>query len=186
MKIIFTRRCMADNLTERGYKMIEKCKDSIIKWGHIRPFLNQKPFKFNTLDLETVDNELFLIGVIDDGNYSYTLDNFYDFFHEFLISSCRKNRHILTWSRYDNTFIYKLLTNILSPEEREKVNEKVGKISPLFSYKYLTLEITLVNIIKNCMIFDITDQYNKKKSVTIYNLKNLFVTNLEKQLKIIK
>jgi len=34
--------------------MIEKCKDSIIKWGHIRPFLNHKPFKFNTLDLETV------------------------------------------------------------------------------------------------------------------------------------
>ncbi len=159
--------------------MIDKCKDNIIKWGHIRPFLNHKQFKFNTLDIETVNNELFMIGVIDNGNYNYTLDNFYDFFHEFLISSCRKNRHILTWSRYDITFIYKLLTSRLSPEEREKVNEKVGKISPLFTYKYLTLEITVVNIIKNCMIFDITDQYNKKKSVTIYNLKNLFVTNLE-------
>lgn len=159
--------------------MIDKCKDNIIKWGHIRPFLNNKPYKFNTLDLETVDNELFLMGVIDEGNYNYTLDNFYNFFNDFLVSSCRKNRHILTWSRYDNTFIYKLLTSMLSPAEREKISERVGKINPLFTYKYLTLEITVVNIIKNCIIFDITDQYNKKKSVTIYNLKNLFVTNLE-------
>ncbi len=159
--------------------MIEKCKDSIIKWGHIRPFLNHKPYKFNTLDLETVDNELFLIGVINDGNYIYTLDNFYNFFNDFLVSSCRKNRHILTWSRYDITFIYKLLTSTLTPAEREKISERVGKINPLFTYKYLTLEITVVNIIKNCIIFDITDQFNKKKSVTIYNLKNLFVTDLE-------
>ena len=43
----------------------------------------------------------------------------------------------------------------------------------------MTLNITVVNIIKYCIIFDITDQYNKKKTVTIYNLKNLFTTDLE-------
>ena len=81
---------------------MSKQANEIKKWGVVKPFLD-KIYKFNTIDIETVDNELFILGYTLNNTYHYTLDNFYNTFHDLLIKSVQDSTDILTWSRYDNT-----------------------------------------------------------------------------------
>ena len=46
----------------KGYKK----PSNIIEWGKITPFFN-KEYHFNSIDIETIDNELFMMGNIVDG-----------------------------------------------------------------------------------------------------------------------
>jgi hypothetical protein len=58
--------------------------------------------------------------------------------------------------------------------------ERIGKVTPLYTYKYKNLTIILENIIKDNFIFKINDGHNKPKRITIYNLKNLYDDDLLK------
>lgn len=155
--------------------MAKEFKD-IVKWGVVRPFLD-KTYDFNTIDIETVDNELFLLGYIDNDRYFYHTDKFYKRFNDLLIRSVQNRKDILTWSRYDNTHLIKLL--LQEVDDVNKILLRIGKISPIFTYKYNGFEITIVNIIKDSIIFRITDFAGRGKNVVIYNLKNLFTSDLE-------
>ncbi|HEY8362388.1 MAG TPA: hypothetical protein VIK77_05835 [Tissierellaceae bacterium] len=157
-----------------------KLASEIIKWGVIKPFFD-KSYSFNSIDVETVDNELFIFGYTLNGKYCYSESDFYDVFHHLLIESIRSKKDILTWSRYDNTHILKmLLSKIEDEEEIYKILRRVGKVSPVYSYKYKNYDITLNDIIKDSFIFTVSDKRNKPKRVTIYNLKNLYQDGLEK------
>ena len=68
-----------------------KLASEIVKWGVIKPFFN-KTYSFNTIDIETIDNELFIFGYILDGKYCYSENNFYEVFHELLLESIRKRK----------------------------------------------------------------------------------------------
>src|SRR5690606_29257284 len=125
-----------------------KLASEIEKWGVIKPFFD-KSYKFNSIDIETVENELFIFGYIQDDKYCYSESDFYDVFHRLLIESTRSKKDILTWSRYDNTHILKMLLSIIDDEnEIYKILRRVGKVTPIFSYKYRNFEIVLKNIIK--------------------------------------
>lgn len=157
-----------------------KLASEITKWGVIKPFFD-KTYNFNSIDVETVDNELFIFGYILDGIYYYSESDFYDVFHHLLLESIRSKKDILTWSRYDNTHILKmLLSKINNENEIYKILHRVGKVSPVFTYKYNNYDIILENIIKDCFIFKVSDGRNKPKIITIYNLKNLYNGGLEK------
>ena len=157
-----------------------KLASEIVKWGVIKPFFD-KSYKFNSIDIETVENELFIFGYILDGKYYYSESDFYNVFHHLLIESIRSKKDILTWSRYDNTHILKmLLTKIDDEEEIYKILRRVNKVSPVFCYKYQNFEIVLNDIIKDNFIFTINDGKNKPRRITIYNLKNLYQDDLEK------
>ena len=156
--------------------------EKILKWGRIKPYFDST-YNFNSIDIETINNKLFLIGFYDTGYkdlsfkkepayYPYFSD-FYDRFNEILISSLENHKDILTWSRYDNTFLIKLLLSRINPKERNHILLKIGKITPIFTYTFRDIDITLVNVIKDSFIFRIWG-----KTVTIYNLKNLFDTDL--------
>jgi len=56
-----------------------KLASEIVKWGVIKPFFN-KTYSFNSIDIETVDNELFIFGYVLDGKYCYSENNFMRFF----------------------------------------------------------------------------------------------------------
>ena len=156
-----------------------KLASEIKKWGVIKPFFD-KTYKFNSIDIETVDDELFIFGYILDGKYYYSESDFYNVFHHLLIESIRSKKDILTWSRYDNTHILKmLLTKIDDEEEIYKILRRVNKVSPVFCYKYKNFEIVLNDIIKDNFIFTVSDGRNKPKRITIYNLKNLYQDGLE-------
>lgn len=151
----------------------------IIKWGRIKPYFD-KSYSFNTIDIETVDNELFLLGCIINDKYNYYLNDFYHNFHMLLIESARMKKDILTWSRYDNTHLVKLILSKV--ENKDDVNKyllRIGKISPIYEYQFKSFTFTLENIIKDSMIFKITDCNNKSARVIVYNLKNLFASDLE-------
>ncbi len=155
-------------------------QEIIKKWGVIKPFFN-KTYNFNSIDIETVNNELFIFGYVLDGKYCYSENNFYEVFHELLLESIRKKKDILTWSRYDNTHILKMLLSKIEDEnEIYKILRRVGKVSPVFSYKYKNFDIILENIIKDSFIFKVSDGKNKPKRITIYNLKNLYQGDLLK------
>ena len=157
-----------------------KLASEIEKWGVIKPFFD-KTYKFNSIDIETVDNELFIFGYIQDDKYCYSESDYYDVFHRLLIESIRSKKDILTWSRYDNTHILKMLLSIIDDEnDIYKILRRVGKVTPIFSYKYRNFEIVLKNIIKDSFIFEVNDGRNKPKRITIYNLKNLYQGGLEK------
>ncbi|HEY8363941.1 MAG TPA: hypothetical protein VIK84_00085 [Haloplasmataceae bacterium] len=157
-----------------------KLASEIIKWGVIKPFFDNH-YKFNSIDIETVNNEMFIFGYILDNKYCYSESDFYDVFHQLLIESIRNKKDILTWSRYDNTHILKmLLSKIKNEEEIYKILRRVGKVSPVYCYKYKNYDIVLNDIIKDSFIFTISDQRNKPRRVTIYNLKNLYQDGLEK------
>ena len=94
-----------------------KRADEIEKWGVIKPFFD-KSYKFNSIDIETVDNEMFIFGYILNGKYCYTENDFYDVFHNLLIESIRSKSDILTWSRYDNTHILKMLLSKLMMKKK--------------------------------------------------------------------
>jgi len=156
-----------------------KLASEIAKWGVIKPFFD-KTYKFNSIDIETVDNEMFIFGYILNGKYCYAENDFYDVFHNLLIESIREKCDILTWSRYDNTHILKmLLSKIDDEEEIYKILRRVNKVSPVFCYKYQNFEIVLNDIIKDNFIFTINDGRNKPRRITIYNLKNLYQDGLE-------
>lgn len=156
-----------------------KNANEIIKWGCIKPYFDTS-YDFNTLDLETIDNDLFAIGVIENNVYKWYEDDFYNILNDFLISSVQNKKDILTWSKYDNTHIIKLLFKDVDDTTRKKLFLKIGKITPIYTYDYKNFTITIVNIIKYSVIFKIDDnQGNKPKNVIIYNLMNLFTTNLE-------
>lgn len=156
-----------------------KKANEIKKWGVVKPFFD-KSYKFNSIDIETVDNELFIFGYILDGKYCYSESDFYNVFHELLLESIRKKKDILTWSRYDNTHILKMLLSKIEDEnEIYKILRRVGKVSPVYSYKYKNYDIVLENIIKDSFIFKISDGKNKPRQITIYNLKNLYHGGLE-------
>ena len=157
-----------------------KLANEIKKWGVIKPFFD-KSYKFNSIDVETVDNELFIFGYTLNGKYCYTESDFYDVFHNLLIESVRSKSDILTWSRYDNTHILKMLLSKIDDEDKiYKILRRVNKVSPVYTYNYKNFEIVLNDIIKDNFIFTINDGRNKPKRITIYNLKNLYQDGLEK------
>ena len=153
-----------------------KLANDIVKWGVIRPFFD-KNYKFNSIDIETIENELFLFGYVNKGEYSFTLTNFFDTLHNFLIDSLRNGYNILTWSRYDNTHLLKLIFK--DCQDIKKTLLKIGKISPIYEYTYKNFTVSILNVIKDSIIFKFNDNINKPKTITIYNLKNLFTKNLE-------
>lgn len=160
---------------------MSKLSSEIKKWGVVKPFLD-KIYNFNTIDIETVDNELFLFGYTIHDKYDYILGNFYNTFHDLLIKSVQYNHDILTWSRYDNTHLVKLLLhNVMNVND---VLKRIGKGVEIYSYIYKGFVFTIENIIKDSMIFSIrAKNSDKKKRVVIYNLKNLFTTDLEETAK---
>ena len=87
-----------DDISNKGLIDGFKKPENIIEWGKISPFFN-KIYKFNSIDIETIDNELFLIGNIIDGEYKYTITNFYKYFHELLISSMQSEADIFSSRR---------------------------------------------------------------------------------------
>src|SRR5690554_638315 len=157
-----------------------KLASEIKKWGVIKPFFD-KSYKFNSIDVETVDNELFIFGYILDGKYYYSESDFYNVFHKLLLESIRSKKDILTWSRYDNTHILKMLLSKIDDEnEIYKILKRVNKVTPVFTYEYKNYQIILENIIKDNFIFKVDDGKNKPRRITIYNLKNLYQGGLEK------
>ena len=81
-----------------------KLASEIVQVGKLKNFVNEKPKDFIGLDIETIDNDIFLIGCYDlDNKYTYALDNFIDFLFSKLIYCCKNNSHIATWTKYDNT-----------------------------------------------------------------------------------
>lgn len=151
----------------------------IKKWGKIKPFFD-KNYRFNTLDLETVDNDLFLLGVTLDGRHETYQSDFYNHFHDFLITCIQTRKDVLTWSRYDNTHLLKLiLSPVTSKKDINLILSRVGKVSPIYRYTYGDFTFLLENIIKDSMIFKMIDKFDNQRNITLYNLKNLYDTNLE-------
>ena len=157
-----------------GLTMGKKAED-IIKWGVVKPFFD-KTYVFNTIDIETIDNEMFILGYTIDNKYYYTLTDFYNVFHDLLIECIQSKKDILTCTRYDNTFLLKLILS-----KAKNVNEillKVGKISPIYEYKYKSFKFVIRSIIKDSMVFQVIDQDDNFRFCTIYNIKNLFADDL--------
>jgi hypothetical protein len=153
-----------------------KRSTDIVKWGCVKPFFD-KTYNFNSIDVETVENELFLLGYIQDDIYRYVEEDFYETFNHLLLESVRSKKDILTWSRYDNTHLLKLIL-----KDCININDvllRIGKLTPIYTYHWRYLTITLVNIIKDSMIFTLDDGCTKPKNITIYNLKNLYTSGLE-------
>lgn len=160
---------------------MEKTPNNIMKWGKIKPFKKKKKAKFNTIDIETIDNEIFLLGSIVNDKYVYFLDKFYEVINEIIIASARSGRSVLTWTKYDNTYIIK---ELLRPfKDKDYLLRKLGKISPVVCYKYkrkngATFSISIENVIKDSIVFKVEDGYNRERTVNFYNLKNLFQEDL--------
>lgn len=152
-----------------------KLASDIIEWGAIKPPIDKK-YSFNTIDIETIENELFLLGYTTGGNYRYTLKDFYNTFNNLIISSIRTNSDILTWTRYDNTHLLKMLLS--GCKDVSKVLLRIGKLSPIYQYQYKDFSMEISNIIKDSMIMKVTDRNEKSRTCIIYNLKNLFTSDL--------
>lgn len=157
---------------------MKQAKD-IIKYGKIKKYGFRKEYKFNSIDIETVENELFLLGYHLNDKYHYTLKNFFETINNILIKSVQDNRDILTWSRYDNHHLFKLILNNVINDDNEKIEilEKVGKITPILAYNYNGYSITILNIIKDSIIAEVSFG-NSSKRLNVYNLKNLFQSDL--------
>src|SRR5690606_28257138 len=106
-------------------------------------------------------------------------DNFYEEFHSFLLECIRSKRDVLTWTRYDNTHLLKLILSKCDKKSVNKILLRVGKITPIYEYVWGNYQITLVNIIKDSMIIKFDDGVSKARQVTLYNLKNLYQDGLE-------
>src|SRR6056297_613463 len=154
-----------------------KQANQIIKWGRLKPYFD-KSYQFNSIDIETIDNELFMFGCVKDGYHKYYLDKFYIALHEFMRDSMRTNRDILTWTRYDNTHLLKLILSKAKPKDIRNILLRVGKVSPIYEYKYKSFTISIENIIKDSIIFKWTDVTGRSSNLVIYNLKNLYNTDL--------
>lgn len=156
-----------------------KNASQIVKWGRVKPFLD-KTYRFNTIDIETVDNELFLFGYTKNRKH-YTIESdFFKVFHEFIIENVQENKDVLTWSRYDNTHLIKLILAQFESDEIQDILLRIDKVTPLCSYEYLGFTFTMVNVIKDSIIFKVTDLNGAEKHCVIYNLKNLYDTDLLK------
>ena len=126
-----------------------KYADQIIKWGRVKPFFD-KTYNFNTIDIETIDNKLFMLGYTLHKQHHVKYDNFYNHFHDLIIQSVQSKKDILTWSRYDNTFLLKLILSKANKSDIRGILLKVGKVTPIYNYQYDNFTITIVNIIKTC------------------------------------
>ena len=155
-----------------------KQAQDIIKYGKIKKYGFRSNYAFNSIDIETVNNEMFLLGYHLNDVYNYTLKNFFDTINDIMIKSVQNNRDILTWSRYDNHFIMKtILMNTTGPNEINEILKRIGKISPVHTYTFKGYDITIHNVIKDSLIIEI--KYGRsKKMLNIYNLKNLFNSDL--------
>src|SRR5690554_6086038 len=115
---------------------MKKASD-IVKYGVVKKYGVKKKYAFNSIDIETVNNEMFLLGYYLDDVYYYTLNNFFETINNLLIKSVQNNRDILTWSRYDNHFILKnILMSTLNVNEINEVLKKIGKFAPIHSYNF--------------------------------------------------
>lgn len=166
-----------------------KLADEIVKVGKLKNFINEKPKDFIGLDIETIENNIFLIGCYDlDNNYTYALDNFIDFLFSKLIYCCKNNTHIATWTKYDNTQMLKILLDAIKDEKIiNDVLNKINKVSasynkryktyieqPLLTFNYKSFTINVDNIIRDCILFRIIDKDNNSKVVWSYNIKNMY------------
>ena len=159
-----------------------KYADQIIQWGKVKPFFD-KSYNFNTIDIETIDNELFMLGYTLDGKHYINYDNFYNNLHNVMIKSLQNHKDILTWTRYDNTHLLKLILQNVKKKDINKILLRVGKVSPIYSYKYKEFTFTIQNIIHDSIIFKVKDINEKSRVLILYNLKNLYDTNIEKTAK---
>lgn len=156
-----------------------KKPEDIKTYGKIKKYGFKKSYKFNSIDIETIDNEMFILGYHLNDVYHYTLNNFFETVNEILIKSVQNNREILTWSRFDNHHIFKVILNHVINNDIDKIEilERIGKITPILSYNYQGYDITIENVIKDSLVIEV--RYGKsKKMVNIYNLKNLFNSDL--------
>src|SRR5690606_25941269 len=108
-----------------------------------------KHYNFNTIDIETVNNELYLFGYTSNGKHVIIDESFYNEFHLFLIDCVQSNKDILTWSRYDNTHLMKLIFSIVPPQEINHILERIGKVSPIIQYQFDHFIFSVENIIKD-------------------------------------
>ena len=156
-----------------------KKAEDIKTYGVIKKFGFKKNYAFNSIDIETIDNEIFLLGYQLNDVYYYTLNNFFEILNKILIKSVQENRDILTWTRYDNHHLFKLILNNVIIEENEKIEilKKIGKITPILGYNYNGFDITILNIIKDSIIIEVRYERSRKR-VNIYNFKNLFQSDL--------
>ena len=74
-----------------------KKAEDIIKYGVIKKYGIKKKYAFNSIDIETINNEMFLLGYHLNDVYNYKLDNFFNMLNDILIKSVQNNRDILTW-----------------------------------------------------------------------------------------
>src|SRR5690606_20247838 len=96
-----------------------------------------------------LSNEIVEWGVIKP--YFDKVYNFYDTFHDVLSKNVRDNSYILTWTRYDNTHIVKMILfhHIKDDETLEKTLLKIGKVEGILEYKYKNYTFTLENVIRD-------------------------------------
>jgi len=162
---------------KRGRNKMKKPED-IKTYGKVKKYGFKKKYSFNSIDIETIDNEVFMIGYYLNDKYYYTLDNFFNTLNDLFIKSVQNNRDILTWTRYDNHFIMKtILMNTLDLDGINEVLKKIGKVNPIHSYQYKGFDIIIYGLIKDCILIEI--QYKEtRKRLNIYNLKNLFNSDL--------
>src|SRR5690606_32679659 len=134
-----------------------KKAEDILTYGVIKKYGFRKKYKFNSIDIETVDNEIFLLGYHLNDKYYYKLNNFFDVLNNILIKSIQENRDISTWSRYDNHHLMKLILNNIVKNDNDKIEilKKIGKITPLLDYNYKGYTITILNIIKDSIIIEV-------------------------------
>lgn len=160
----------------------------ILEYGKIKPFINEKITHMIGLDLETVDNEIFLIGTYEKDNYNYSDNNIFDFFFNTLLYATQNGKNIATWTRYDNTHLLKLIFNYIDNDNiidnaikrinklPAKFNRKLEfyEIEPLLSIKFNDFTINIDNVIRNCILFRVFDKYGKNKTVWSFDIRNLF------------
>ena len=154
-----------------------KYANEIIKYGRVKPFFD-KTYNFNTIDIETIESELFLFGYTDNKKHVVKYDNFYNNLHDFIITSVRDKKDILTWSRYDNTHLLKLILCKANKNDINKILLRVNKGLPIYEYKYKFFTFTIINIIKDSIILKLTDRNNTSRTIVLYNLKNLYDSDL--------
>lgn len=152
-----------------------KLYSDIIEWGKVKPYFD-KQYRFNTIDIETIDNELFIIGYTLDDKYYYKMNDFYNVFNDLLIENIQSSHDILTWTRYDNTHLLKLILQDI--QDTSIILNRVDKITPIYTYQYKDFTIELSSIIKSSMLFKVTDFNGRSKNCTLYNQKNLFQSDL--------
>lgn len=155
-----------------------KHADQIIQWGKLKPFFD-KSYDFNTIDIETIENKLFMFGFTLDRQHHYTFDRFYETIHDLMITCVQSHKDLLTWTRYDNTHLLKLILAHATKKGIRSILLRVGKITPIYEYRYKSFKFVLYNIIKDSIIFKIYDLNGKSRNLVIYNLKNLYDTDLD-------